>query len=174
MKCKYKKRIKNQVCHRADRDRNHAGHRIPLRIDKRIHSGRKHRRDRSDQINHHVRIRINKRRFRRTKQNEQRSGKHQSDRHKHDSARTDHCKRSIDDCLGPSGFIHSSVNREDRRATASEQVTECRNHNDQRKAQSHRAECCRTYIRNAGNIDAVHNVVEQTKDLRHQHRNRCV
>ena len=43
-----------------------------------------------------------------------------------------------------------------------EQITERCNHNDQWKTQAHRTERHCTDLRDSGNIDAVHDVVEQT------------
>ena len=53
-KYKDKQRVKQQVCDRSDRDGKHTNGRVALRVDERVHAGCHHRRQSSDQINHHI------------------------------------------------------------------------------------------------------------------------
>ena len=70
-------------------------------------------------------------------------------------------------------IILSTLNRKQRSAAASKQVAECRDNDDQRKAQADGAECRRSYLRDPRDVDAVYNVVQQTQNLSNQHRERC-
>ena len=174
MKYKDKKRIKYEIRNRTDHDRDHSSRCVALRVNKRIHAGRKHRWKRADQIDHHVRIRIDERGLRCPEQNKERSGKQKADHHKYHRTCTDHRKRCIDHILRPLRLTHSTVDREDRRPAASEQIAERRNDDDQWKTQSHRTKRRRTNIRDTRNINSVHNIIEQTQNLRYQHRQRSI
>ena len=62
---------------------------------------------------------------------------------------------------------------EQRCAAAAEQIAKRRNNDNNGKAKPHRAQRRRADIRDARNINAVHNVIQQVQHLRHQHGQRC-
>ena len=65
-------------------------------------------------------------------------------------------------------FVHRSfraLNRKQRSAAASKQVAECRDDDDQRKAQADCAECRRSHIGDPRDVDAVYDVVQKTQNL---------
>lgn len=61
------------------------------------------------------------------------------------------------------------MNGEQRRAAAAKQVCKGADNDDQRKAKPDRAQRSGADLRNAGNINTFHNVVQQVENLRHQH-----
>lgn len=62
---------------------------------------------------------------------------------------------------------------EQRCAAAAEQIAERRNNDNNGEAKPQRAQRRRADIRDARNINAVHNVIQQGQHLRHQHGQRC-
>ena len=172
-KYKDKQRVKQQVCDRSDRDGKHANGRVALRVDERVHAGCHHRRQSSDQINHHIRIRVYHRICRCTEQRQQWTGKQKADHHQYDSTDTYHGIRRIHNTFRLFLIILSTLNRKQRSAAASKQVAECCDDNDQRKTQTDCTECRRSYLRDPRDVDAVYNIVQQTQNLSNQHRERC-
>ena len=59
-------------------------------------------------------------------------------------------------------IVFSALDRKQRSAAASEQVAECRDDNDQRKAQADRAERRRSHIWDPRDVNAVYDVVQKT------------
>ena len=72
----------------------------------------------------------------------------------------------------PLGLLLPALNRKQRRAAAAEQVCKSADNDDQRKAKPDGSQCDRANLRDAGNVNAIHNVVQQIENLRHKHRQR--
>ena len=96
-----------------------------------------------------------------SEKHQQGPGEEKTDGHENETADANHGKRGIHDLFRFFVFLFSSVDRKERGTAASEQVGKGSDHNNQRKAETYGSKCCRSHIRNPGNVDAVHNVIEE-------------
>ena len=86
-------------------------------------------------------------------------GKEHANRHEQNRGYAQHGKGCVHNLVGPCILFFSSVDGKNRGTAAAEQIREGTDNNNQRKTKSYCAECCRSHLGNAGDIDTVYDVI---------------
>ena len=116
--------------------------------------------NRSDQVDHYIRISISKGIRRSTEYDQDRTGKQKADEHQENTADAEHGKRSIHNLDGSVFLFFPSVYGEQWCTTTSKQVGEGSDDHDDRKAESHCSKCSSSHFGDSCDVDTVNDVIQ--------------
>ena len=162
-------RVQHHVQNGADGDGQHAEARVPLRVDERVHARDHHREEGAEQVDPQVGQRIGKGGLRRAEQQQERAAEDQTDCHDDERRTGQQQERRRLDVLRTLPVLRAEGDGEEGRAAGAEQVCEAHRQDDEGEAEPHTGEGHGPFSRDAPEEDPVHDIVQEGKQLRHQH-----